>query len=94
YRTHAAFTEAERAALDFSLAASQVPNAVDIGISERLHKYWNHGEIVEMLGVISLFGYLNRWNDSMGTTIEEGAVESGQQYLGKHGWEEGKHKTS
>jgi hypothetical protein len=27
----------------------------------------------------------------MGTSIEEGAVESGNQYLGKHGWEKGKH---
>jgi len=56
--------------------------------------HWNEGEIVEMLGVISLFGYLNRWNDSMGTSIEEGAVESGDQYLGKHGWEKGKHDGS
>ena len=45
-----------------------------------------------MLGVISLFGYLNRWNDSMGTSIEDGAVESGNQYLAKHGWEKGKHQ--
>lgn len=92
YRTHAAFSEAERAALDFSLAASQIPNAVDEKIKEQLYKYWNEGEIVEMLGVISLFGYLNRWNDSMGTTIENGAVESGELYLGKYGWEKGKHK--
>jgi AhpD family alkylhydroperoxidase len=91
YRTHPAFNEAERAALDFSLAASQIPNAVDSGIEERLKKYWNEGEIVEMLGVISLFGFLNRWNDSMGTTIEEGAVESGDKYLQKHGWNTGKH---
>jgi hypothetical protein len=28
----------------------------------------------------------------MGTSIEEGAVESGDQYLGKHGWEKGKHQ--
>jgi uncharacterized peroxidase-related enzyme len=91
YRTHEAFSEAERAALDFSLQASQVPNTVDAAIKQRLYTYWDEGEIVEMLGVISLFGYLNRWNDSMGTTIEEGAVQSGKQHLGKHGWEEGKH---
>mgnify|MGYP001319301674 FL=1 len=91
YRTHEAFSEAERAALDFSLQASQVPNQVDTQIKERLYTYWDEGEIVEMLGVISLFGYLNRWNDSMGTSIENGAVESGNQYLGKHGWEKGKH---
>ena len=91
YKTHPAFSEAERAALDFSLAASQVPNQVDADIKERLYAHWDEGEIVEMLGVISLFGYLNRWNDSMGTSIENGAVESGEKYLGKHGWEPGKH---
>jgi uncharacterized peroxidase-related enzyme len=91
YKTHPAFSDAERAALDFSLAASVVPNVVDETIKERLYEHWNEGEIVEMLGVISLFGYLNRWNDSMGTSIEDGAVESGEQYLGKHGWNKGKH---
>ena len=91
YKTHPAFSDAERAALDFSLAASLIPNAVDETIKTELYNYWNEGEIVEMLGVISLFGYLNRWNDSMGTTIEEGAVESAEQYLGKTGWEKGKH---
>jgi len=91
YRTHSAFNDAERAALDFSLAASQIPNNVDEEIKKRLYEHWNEGEIVEMLGVISLFGYLNRWNDSMGTSIEDDAIESGNQYLGKHGWEKGKH---
>ena len=91
YRTHPAFSEAERAALDFSLAASMVPNAVDDEIQKRLHEHWDDGEIVEMLGVISLFGYLNRWNDSMGTTLENDAIDSGNQYLGKHGFEVGKH---
>ncbi len=92
YQTHPAFSEAERAALNFSLAASVVPNKVDKKIKEELYKYWNEGEIVEMLGVISLFGYLNRWNDSMATTLEEGAIESGEKYLEKNGWETGKHK--
>ena len=91
YKTHPAFSEAERAALDFSLAASQIPNAVDDIIKKKLYAYWDEGEIVEMLGVISLFGYLNRWNDSMATSLEKGAIQSGKHYLGKHGWEKGKH---
>jgi len=91
YQTHPAFSEAERAALSFSLAASQIPNAVDSEIEQQLRHYWNEGEIVEMLGVISLFGYLNRWNDSMATSIEPGAIESGEQYLGDQGWHPGKH---
>jgi len=91
YKTHPAFNAAERAALDFALAASVLPNDVNETIQTNLHKYWDDGEIVEMLGVISLFGFLNRWNDSMGTVIEDGAVKSGETYLGKHGWERGKH---
>ena len=94
YRIHPAFTEAERAALDFSLAASQVPNAVNAEIKARLYEHWDEGEIVEMLEVVSLFGYLNRWNDSMGTTLEEDAIDSGNKILGKHGFEVGKHDGS
>jgi uncharacterized peroxidase-related enzyme len=91
YRTHKSFNEAERAALDFSLAASQLPNAVDEELQQRLHRYWDDGEIVEILAVVSLFGYLNRWNDSMATSIENGATESAEKYLAKSGWNKGKH---
>ena len=91
YRTHESFNEAERVALDFSLAASQLPNAVDEELQQRMHKYWDDGEIVEILAVVSLFGYLNRWNDSMGTSIENGATESAEKYLAKSGWNKGKH---
>jgi uncharacterized peroxidase-related enzyme len=91
YRTYDAFSEAERAALDLSLAASAVPNAVNEELAERVRKYWDEGEIVEIMGVISLFGYLNRWNDSMATSIEKGAVESGEKYLKSTEWTGGKH---
>ena len=53
--------------------------------------YWTDDEIVEILGVVALFGFLNRWNDSMGTPIEEGANESGLIYLESKGWNAGKH---
>ena len=92
YKSHPAFNEAERAALDFSIAASSIPNSVDDDISANLHKYWDDGEIVEILGVISLFGFLNRWNDSMGTEMEDGAIKTGEKYLAQKGWSVGKHK--
>lgn len=91
YRTHPAFNEAERVALDFALAASMIPNAVDEELQVRLRKHWDDGEIVELLGVIGLFGYLNRWNDSMATTLEEDGEESGQKWLSDRGWSRGKH---
>jgi uncharacterized peroxidase-related enzyme len=91
YKTHISFSDAERAALDFSVAASSVPNTVDNMISENLRQYWDDGEIVEITGVVALFGFLNRWNDSMGTTIEQGAIASGLHHLSTHGWTGGKH---
>ncbi|UCH14033.1 MAG: carboxymuconolactone decarboxylase family protein [Bacteroidales bacterium] len=92
YKTHTSFSEPERAALDFALASSTIPNGVNDEITENLRKYWDEGEIVEIMGVIALFGFLNRWNDSVGTEIESGAIESGERYLKKTGWTPGKHR--
>ncbi|MCB2208227.1 MAG: carboxymuconolactone decarboxylase family protein [Bacteroidetes bacterium] len=91
YKTHPAFNDPERAALEFALVCSVIPNNVTDEIADNLRKYWNEGEIVEILGVIALFGYLNRWNDSMGTEMEPGAIESGKKYLAKKDWNVGKH---
>jgi uncharacterized peroxidase-related enzyme len=91
YRSHPAFSAAERAALDLAVAAAAVPNSVDADIAARLHAHWTDGEIVEILGVIALFGYLNRWNDSMGTALEAPAQADGQRYLAPAGWTGGKH---
>ncbi len=92
FRTHPSFSTAERAALELSIAASQVPNAVTDDVAVEMRKHWNEGEIVEIMGVIALFGYLNRWNDSMGTQIEDGAKESGIEFLSEKGWTGEKHR--
>ena len=91
YRTSLLFTDAERAAFDFAIGASSVPNAVTAEIAVELRRHWDEGEIVEILGVIALFGFLNRWNDSMGTTLEPGAAEIGERQLSAAGWHRGKH---
>ncbi|MCH6235820.1 carboxymuconolactone decarboxylase family protein [Cognataquiflexum rubidum] len=92
FRTHPAFSEAERVALEFAFASSVIPNAVDDAVAEKLRLYWDEGEIVEILGVIALFGFLNRWNDSMGTELEKEAIESGDKHLKENGWTVGKHQ--
>ncbi len=91
YKTYPAFTEGERAIFDFAIAASSVPNAVTDEIAENMRKHWDDGEVVEVLGVIALFGYLNRWNDSMGTQLEEPAADDGVKFLAGKGWTRGKH---
>ena len=92
YKTYPAFSDAERAVFDLAIAASSVPNAVTDEIADNMRKHWNDGEIVEILGVIALFGYLNRWNDSMGTQLEEPAADDGNTYLSGKGWTRGKHQ--
>lgn len=94
YERSALFTPAEKAALAFAQAAASVPNAVDEKIAAELRAHWSDEDIVEILGVIALFGYLNRWNDSMATGIEAGAVESGEKHLAERGWTPGKHWTA
>jgi hypothetical protein len=47
---------------------------------------------VQSVGVISLFGYLNRWNDTMATTLEPEPLEFATQHLAKRGWQPGKHQ--
>ena len=86
-----AFSEAEKAALAFAQAATQVPNAVDAAVAERLRAHWPDEAIVEIMAVVSLFGYLNRWNDSMGSALEELPRSKGEARLGETGWQVGKH---
>lgn len=86
------FTPAEKAAFDLAVAASAVPNAVTPEIAAAARAHWDDGEIVEIVGVVALFGFLNRWNDSMGTTLEPGAKALGAAQLAPHGWSVGKHR--
>lgn len=91
YQSSPLFTDAERIALDFAVAASAVPNAVDDELFARLRRHWSDEQVVEILGVISVFGLLNRWNDSLATPLEEEAAEVGERLLASHGWSAGKH---
>ena len=92
YQNSPLYSDAEKAAFDFAAAASGVPNNVSQELHQRLRDHWNDGEIVEIVGVVSLFGFLNRWNDSMATTLEEPAAEDAERYLEDQGWSAGKHR--
>ncbi|MEO1036389.1 MAG: carboxymuconolactone decarboxylase family protein [Pseudomonadota bacterium] len=93
YRDSAHFTAAEKVAFDFAIAAASVPNAVDDDIASAMREHWDDGDIVEILGVVALFGYLNRWNDSMATTLEALPTQTASQHLSVDGWSAGKHGT-
>jgi len=56
-----------------------------------LKRHFDDGQIVEIVATIALFGYLNRWNDTMATDLEAHPAKVAERTLGEAGWEAGKH---
>ncbi len=91
FETSPLFTPAERAALRLGYQAALVPNEASAADFDELKKHFDAGQIVEIVATIALFGYLNRWNDTMATTLETRAVEVARRAIGAVGWTAGKH---
>jgi alkylhydroperoxidase family enzyme len=92
YKTSPLYNARERVALDFALAAGAQPNAVSDELFAELKKHWSDGEIVEITAVVALFGFYNRYNDTMATPLEAEPIEVGEKYLASHGWHVGRHR--
>ena len=91
YATSPLFTPAERAALDVAIGAGCVPNAVTDEMFDTLKAHWTETQIVEIVAVIALFGFLNRWNDTLATPLEEAPLSFARDHLTAQGWDAGKH---
>lgn len=91
FQTSDLFSDAERAALDLAFAAGQVPNAATDAHFEVLRAHYDEREIVEIVAVISVFGFLNRWNDTMATTLEAEPRDFAEAIMQPAGWAIGKH---
>ena len=91
YASSPHYSARERLALDFALAAASQPNAVTDAQFAQLRQHWSESEIVELLGVVALFGFLNRWNDTMATPLEAVPTAVAEQAVGGEGWVPGKH---
>ena len=86
------FSEGEKVALRFTIAASSVPVNTSKELEQSLQNHWDETDILEIMSVIALFGYLNRWNDVIGTRLEEDAKNSAEILLQSQ-WNIGKHST-
>ena len=91
FRTSPLFDEKERVALEFSIAAASQPNAVTDELFARMKRHWSEGEIVEITALISYFGFMNRFNDTMATPLEEEPIHVAEKHIAAHGWKLGKH---
>ena len=71
FETSDLFTDAERTALRLAYHGSMSPSTASKEDFDEARKYFSDSEVVEIVASIALFGFLNRWNDTMATDIED-----------------------
>jgi len=93
FETSELFDDSEKSALRFAIAGGSSPNAVTSQHFTELRLHFNDQQIVELTAVVALFGFLNRWNDTLATSLEAEAAAFAQDHLVSSGWVIGKHAS-
>ncbi len=70
YETSPLFTDAERAVLRVAQGAGHAPVEVTDEEFDEMKKYFDDNQICEIVSIIALFGFLNKWNATIATDIE------------------------
>jgi alkylhydroperoxidase family enzyme len=91
FQSSVLFTPGERAALALALAAGNCPPRVTDAHFVEIRKYYSEDAAAEIVAVISLLGWLNRWNITLATRLESEAAAFAQKHLAPHGWTPGVH---
>ncbi len=89
FETSDRFDDAERAALRLALHAGQSPNAVTDEDFAECRAHYSDEQITAIVAVCALFGFLNRWNDTIATTLEETPRAVADRVLAPQGWSMG-----
>lgn len=91
FETSDHFDAAERAALRLAFHAGSQPNVATEEDFAACAEHFDEAQISAIVATISLFGYLNRWNDTMATDLEASPTRFGERVLAPNGWQAGKH---
>jgi alkylhydroperoxidase family enzyme len=91
FETSDHFDDAERAALRLALHAGQHPNAATDADFDDCRRHYTDDQITAIVAVCALFGFLNRWNDTMATTLEAKPLDTAERLLTPQGWDIDKH---
>ncbi|MEM7283068.1 MAG: carboxymuconolactone decarboxylase family protein [Pseudomonadota bacterium] len=70
FETSDGFTDAERVALRVALHGGQSPSGVTDEMFQELAQHFDVDQQLEIVSVIALFGFLNRWNATLATELE------------------------
>ena len=92
FETDAQFSEAERAALALAQAGARQPNGATQAHFDSLKAHFSDAEICEIVAVIATFGFLNRWNDTLATELEDSPLAYAESHLLANGWKPDRHK--
>jgi alkylhydroperoxidase family enzyme len=84
YERSPQFTEAEKAALRVAWGAAALPNDVTDADFHRLKTHFDTTEIVEILAVVALFGFLARWTETLKVELEPAVLD----FAAKHNLDE------
>jgi len=80
------YSDEERAVLDLAFASGRAPNESNAAHFNELKKYFSDDQIIDIVSVISMFGFLNRWNDTLGTKLEDVPKDFVEEKLKPLGW--------
>ena len=80
------YSDEERAVLDLAFASGRAPNESKSQHFSELKKYFSDSQIIDIVSVISMFGFLNRWNDTLGTKLEDVPKDFVEEKLKPLGW--------
>lgn len=92
FETDDMFSPAERAALRLAQAAASVPNRATQTHYDALAPHFSEAEICEITATVALFGFLNRWNDSLATDLEDSPLAFAEAHLTATDWKPDRHK--
>lgn len=88
------FSEGERAVYYFAVAAGASPNVVTPDHYAALRLHYSDRQITELLGVVAMSGFLNRYSDTLTVVTDQESVDWASSVLGPVGWSQGKHTGS
>lgn len=96
YETSDLYSAEERVALEFAQAAAQTPNLVTDDLVARVRHHWSDAQVVEIMSVVSLFGWLNCFNDGLTTDLDQATLDWAADFglAEKTGWDPTDHLTA
>lgn len=81
FETSELYSKAERAALKVALKSGMSPNEVTDMDFDSLKQYYDNQQIIEIVSVIGMYGFLNRWNATLQTELEDQPKEFVKKHL-------------